>query len=304
MKAQLSILLGLLLVSSSSIGAEISQIYVVNGGKLATTVLGWKVQDSFVTGAGKRHDLRAKYGLGRGDFHIIARLRILKQRKSAASFFLDGMHFGFEGSAETVFVNGGAFGGLKLLRPATEVFEREAWIDFEAIRRAGEIMFLIDGRKIISVKDDDREYSRIGLRPWRATLQVERFSIVGNLKEPPGPTKFAVPLIDLDQEKHRQVIVDREKGQYLGHSTTCLLEDGKTILCVYPKGHGRGPIVYKRSGDGGLTWSDRLPTPASWATSKEVPTLHRVIDADGTKRIIMWSGLYPARLAVTEDDGR
>ena len=75
------------------------------------------------------------------------------------------------------------------------------------------------------------------------------------------------------------------------------------MLCVYPKGHGRGGIVYKRSKDGGLTWSDRLPTPGSWATSKEVPTLHRVVGPDGTKRIIMWSGLYPARLSVTEDDG-
>ena len=36
------------------------------------------------------------------------------------------------------------------------------------------------------------------------------------------------------------------------------LEDGKTILCVYPKGHGRGGIVYKRSTDGGLSWSERL----------------------------------------------
>jgi hypothetical protein len=114
---------------------------------------------------------------------------------------------------------------------------------------------------------------------------------------------FPIPTIDLDDQVDRQVIVDRESGQYLGHPTTCLLEDGKTMLCVYPRGHGRGEIVYKRSTDGGQTWSDRLPTPSSWATSKEVPTLHRVIGPDGTKRIIMWSGLYPARLAVTEDDG-
>ncbi len=112
-----------------------------------------------------------------------------------------------------------------------------------------------------------------------------------------------ITAIDLDGQVDRQVVVDREAGQYLGHPTTCLLEDGSTILCVYPKGHGRGPIVYKRSADGGRTWSDRLPTPSSWATSMEVPTLHRVIGPDGTKRIIMWSGLYPARLAVSEDDG-
>ncbi len=113
----------------------------------------------------------------------------------------------------------------------------------------------------------------------------------------------SIPLIDLDGHTDHQVVVDREKGQYLGHPTTVLLEDGKTILCVYPKGHGKGGIVYKRSADGGLTWSDRLPTPENWVTSREVPTLHRVIDPQGKKRIIMFSGLYPTRMAVTEDDG-
>lgn len=116
-------------------------------------------------------------------------------------------------------------------------------------------------------------------------------------------TALDVTVLDLSDQSHRQVVVDREEGQYLGHPTTVLLEDGRTMLCVYPKGHGRGPIVYKRSGDAGLTWSERLPTPASWATSKEVPTLHRVVDAEGKKRIIMFSGLYPTRMAVSEDDG-
>ena len=113
----------------------------------------------------------------------------------------------------------------------------------------------------------------------------------------------APTLIDLDDQLYRQVVVDHEKGQYLGHPTTLLLEDNKTILCVYPKGHGKGPIVFKKSFDGGKTWSDRFPTPENWATSKETPTLHRVIDANGKKRVIMWSGLFPARLAVSEDDG-
>lgn len=117
-------------------------------------------------------------------------------------------------------------------------------------------------------------------------------------------SEFSIKTVDLNNDLARQTIVDREAGQYLGHPTTCLLDDGKTILCVYPKGHGRGPVVYKRSRDGGVTWSDRLRTPKNWATSLEVPTLHRVIDAQGKKRIIMWSGLYPARLAVTEDDGQ
>ncbi len=122
--------------------------------------------------------------------------------------------------------------------------------------------------------------------------------------EPKAPEPYlSIPVIDLDSDKNRQVIVDKEKDQYLGHPTTVLLEDNKTILTVYPKGHGKGGIVYKKSTDAGLTWSDRLPTPESWTTSKEVPTLHRVVDKYGKKRLIMWSGLYPARLAVSEDDG-
>ncbi len=114
----------------------------------------------------------------------------------------------------------------------------------------------------------------------------------------------SIKLLDLNLHKDRQVIVDEEPGTYLGHPTTQLLEDGKTILCVYPQGHGRGPILYKRSDDGGRTWSRRLPTPENWKTSQETPTIHRVVDSQGKKRLILFSGLYPIRMAKSEDDGR
>ena len=110
--------------------------------------------------------------------------------------------------------------------------------------------------------------------------------------------------LDVDHKFSNLVFVDRETNQYLGHPTTCLLDDGKTILCVYPKGHGKGPIVYKRSTNGGKTWSDRLETPDNWKTSKETPTLHKVVDAGGKQRIIMFSGLYPIRLAVSDNNGQ
>ena len=115
---------------------------------------------------------------------------------------------------------------------------------------------------------------------------------------------YSIPVIDLAPETNRQTIVDREQGQYLGHPTTVLLEDKKTIIVVYPKGHGRGAILMKRSTDGGKTWSERLPTPQSWETSLETPTIHRVIDKRGKKRLIIFSGLFPIRTSISEDDGK
>jgi len=139
-------------------------------------------------------------------------------------------------------------------------------------------------------------------------MQISDFSAEGNFAEPPPqpsmPRGYTIPTIDLAGEKHRQVVVDREKGQYLGHPTTVLLDDHRTMIAVYPKGHGRGAIVMKRSSDAGLTWSNRLPTPENWATSLEVPTLYPVVDPKGVKRLIMFSGLYPIRMAVSEDDGK
>lgn len=87
-----------------------------------------------------------------------------------------------------------------------------------------------------------------------------------------------IPLVDLDRDAGRHTVVDREAGQYLGHVSTTLLGDGRTILAVYPKGHGKGATLMKKSADGGRSWSERLPTPENWATSLETPTIHRVPD--------------------------
>ena len=80
-------------------------------------------------------------------------------------------------------------------------------------------------------------------------------------KQKPLPAGYSIPIVDLTDDEAGLTTVDRESGQYLGHPTAVLLEDDKTILCVYPKGHGRGAIVYKKSTDGGKSWSERLPTP-------------------------------------------
>lgn len=123
---------------------------------------------------------------------------------------------------------------------------------------------------------------------------------------------YTIPIVDLDGRDDLHVVVDKEKGQYLGHPTTLLLKDGRSIICVYPKGHGAGPIVMKMSHDGGKTWGERLPVPESWKTSKEVPTLYQTVDAAGKERLLLFSGTQGGtmnnkmrnRFAISENEGK
>ena len=117
------------------------------------------------------------------------------------------------------------------------------------------------------------------------------------------PRGFSIPQVDLAAETAHVTLLDREEGQYLGHPSTVLLGDRRTMLAVYPRGHGRGEIVLKRSDDGGRTWSERLPVPANWATPQETPTIYRMRTPRGNHRLVLFSGLYPIRTAVSEDEG-
>ena len=265
----------------------------------------WKRCDGYLQGTRKGNDLYGAKGIGAGDFRLRVRLRILKMTKSAAAFWLGRSYFGFEGATGKTYIGGPMFGGkTRFLGPSRQFVKGDVWFDFEAIRRGRDVRFLIDEKEVHQVVFDGRPIGKIGLFPARSVMQVSDFSAEGTMMEISVKSRsYTIPTIDLADETHRQVVIDRENGQYLGHPTTVLLEDGKTMIAVYPKGHGRGAIVMKRSTDAGLTWSERLPTPKSWATSKEVPTIYRVVGPNGVKRLIIFSGLYPIRLAVSEDDG-
>jgi hypothetical protein len=131
------------------------------------------------------------------------------------------------------------------------------------------------------------------------TIVIVPFAYAHSTAEP----DYTIPVVDISTQTYRQVIVDKSPTQYLGHADTVMLDDNKTIFAVYPIGHGRGPIVLKKSVDQGLTWSKRLIIPPDWATSDDVPTIHKITDPNGLTRLFVFTGHYPIRMSVSEDMG-
>lgn len=115
--------------------------------------------------------------------------------------------------------------------------------------------------------------------------------------------KREIPTIDLSKETHRQILVDREEGRYLGHVSTVLLSDKTTIYAVYVLGHGRGQAVMKKSIDGGQSWSERLEVPESWSTLLQVPVIYKVSNLDDQERLLLFTGHYPIRMSISDDNG-
>ena len=307
---RLAVVLAVFVTWAASVQAQEMRI-IISDGTAENALPGmWLQQEGFVE-VTAAEGLFADRDLGTGDFRIHARVRLPDRTESGAALQLGDTFFGVDGPSRSAHVTGRLVGGRHIPLNSVQVAAR-IWVDLEVARSGSHMVFSIDGDTVHSVRSL-APAGRIGvafaalgrLAPQAATLHVHELSVTGQLHEPGFivPGGYSLPVVDLADETHRQVLVDREPGQYLGHPTTVLLNDGQTLITVYPKGHGRGAVVMKKSFDGGLTWTDRLPVPDNWATSQEVPTLFPVTDPQGQQRLIMFSGLYPIRMAVSEDEG-
>ncbi len=68
------------------------------------------------------------------------------------------------------------------------------------------------------------------------------------------------------------------------------MPNGKTVFCVWSIDHGGACGPLKRSDDGGRTWSELLPVPASWKAVKNCPTIWRLTDPAGVSRLVVYAG--------------
>jgi hypothetical protein len=116
-----------------------------------------------------------------------------------------------------------------------------------------------------------------------------------------------LPLIDISQETHRHVVIAAgTEDIYQGHPTTVLMEDKRTIFCVWSIGHGgpAGPMAVSRNG--GITWEridDRLP--AGFKNHINCPSIYRLMDMNtGIVRLWVFSAQPNMPRIMSEDGGR
>lgn len=62
--------------------------------------------------------------------------------------------------------------------------------------------------------------------------------------EPTSPLSrsYTIPMVDMNQQVNYFVIVALEPGQYLGHPSTVLFADSRTMLAAFPTAHGKGNL--------------------------------------------------------------
>lgn len=94
---------------------------------------------------------------------------------------------------------------------------------------------------------------------------------------------YSIPMLDLAREDSLFTTVER-RDVYLGHPSTVLFRDGRTLLVAYPDGHGRGNLLIRRSTDAGSTWKAVNIAPQR---VEETPILYLLNLPGGRERVLL-----------------
>lgn len=94
---------------------------------------------------------------------------------------------------------------------------------------------------------------------------------------------YSIPMLDLTKQDELFTTVERAP-HYLGHPSTVLFRDGKSLLVAYPDGHGRGNLLIRKSTDTGKTWQ---PVAIAPQRVEETPVLYRLDLPGGAERVLL-----------------
>lgn len=213
----------------------------------------WKSMDGRLVLHGVNRILQAPLALGEGDVQVDVRMTLDALEGTAASFVIDGSHFGFEGRHGKVFLEGSRFEGqTRSLVPASTVITPGVPFTFRVERANARLRFSIDDKVLHEQEDDVPVFGRIGLRPWRSTMRVESWSVRGQLLEDPDVPECV--------QRHATVFTSGQEG-YATFRIPAIVRAKNGDLLAFCEGrvHGAGDagdidLVLKRSTDGGRTW--------------------------------------------------
>ena len=145
----------------------------------------WTQGDGYLQAGGNDLWLLANRGLGKGDFHITAKLSIHKLARSAARFSFNRgeSSFGFEGSHGKIYITGivckgrGTAGALGPPQDAG-IADGKPFV-FEVLRAGKTLTFRVDGKTVHNVVADAGPVEVFGFEPRRAVMRIMDFRAQG-----------------------------------------------------------------------------------------------------------------------------
>lgn len=251
---------------TSCLQAAPAQVDFISDGvavKTAESSGGWKTVNGFLTSDVIGARLIAGQQVGPGDFSIKAELALEKMARSSAVLKLGGSYFGFVGAHGKIFLTGSLFDGAKGLPigdPDAFMKDGKPFV-VEAIRKGGQLRFLIDGKLVHERKIHTGAIGEIGLMPGRAKMKIRQFSATGTLGD-----IFDIPLDppyvvkEVKGVKKNRLLPPTPGNARNSEGDFVKLKDGR-VLFVYShftgggSDHAAGHLAGRYSSDGGKTWT-------------------------------------------------
>ena len=305
----------LAMVVTAGMACGMENVVFIEKGKFADVARrhGLVVHSDYVVWKGLR-PLLARKTIGSGDFKIGATLRIEGIRRSAAAFKLGNSYFGFEGANGRIYFKGDLFEGVESPGNIASFLDPSKDFVFEVEREKRKLRVRLDRKLVVDRDlgaDTGEAIGEFGFVPIRSVMYVREFSAMAENLGEAISRGFTIPQIDLNDRGDLQTVITPSEGKYWGHPSSVLLEDGRTMVMMYLDGHARAKLYWKKSFDGGRTWTGHLPVPEGWndipagqrTAFMEVPILYRMTDPAGKERIHMFTGVPVIRRAYSEDGG-